>query len=61
MTKFQTGIFACLLALAIVVTFLGHPTGDLGSAAVTLSALVMSAFGGFLAYQALGSRHHHRH
>ena len=54
MTKLQTGILACLLGLAIVVTFLSHPTGDLGSAAVTLSAAVTSAFGGFLAY-------HHRH
>jgi hypothetical protein len=54
MTRRQTGIVACLLALAIVTTFLSHPTGDLGSAAVTLSAVVMSTFGGFLAY-------HHRH
>ena len=61
MTRLQTGILACLLGLAIVVTFLSHPSGDLGSAAVTLSAVVMSAFGGYLAYQALGSRHHHRH
>jgi hypothetical protein len=61
MTRIQTGILACLLGLAIVVTFLNHPSGDLGSAAVTLSAVVMSAFGGYLAYQALGSRHHHRH
>ena len=61
MTKLQTGILACLLALAVVMTFLSHPTGELGSAAVTLSVLVMSAFGGFLGYQALESRHHHRH
>ena len=61
MTKLQTGILACLLALASVATFLSHPTGDLGSAAVTLSAVVMSAFGGFLAYQALGLHHHQRH
>lgn len=61
MTKLQTGVLACLLGVAIVATFLSHPTGDLGSAAVTLSAVVMSAFGAFLGYQALESRHHHRH
>jgi hypothetical protein len=50
-----------MLALALVASFVSHPAGDLGSAAITVSVIATSAFGLFLGYEALESRHRHRH
>ena len=61
MSALLAGAVACLLALALVASFVGHPTGDLASAAITVSVIATSAFGLFLGYEALESRHRHRH
>jgi hypothetical protein len=61
MSALLAGAVACLFALAIIGSFVGHPAGDLGSAAITVSVIATSAFGLFLGYEALESRHRHRH
>jgi len=55
------GAVACLLALALIASLVSHPGGDLGSVAITVSVIATSAFGLFLGYEALESRHRHRH